>query len=185
MNRMEQSFTQNGNTFHFCIWFCCEKSLNLATLSVNLGYQPDQSPNVSSDPPTVELPANSRGVPTPEALSTVLQHAQRLLSGPTISALSVSTLFKFCWFFSFPCPIFHLDVCLHGSFFREWLTSVACMHTFVLCGVLEKRCPHRFLSLMQNRRLSGICKGSDFQAFHFPLFRDLHVYENLNEEIYV
>ncbi|XP_022880315.1 large proline-rich protein BAG6-like [Olea europaea var. sylvestris] len=63
MNRMEQSFTQNG-------------------------YQPDQSPNVSSDPPTVELPANSRGVPTPEALSTVLQHAQRLLSGPTISALS-------------------------------------------------------------------------------------------------
>ncbi|CAA3029974.1 large proline-rich BAG6-like isoform X1 [Olea europaea subsp. europaea] len=63
MSRMEQAFTQNG-------------------------YQPNQSPNVSSDPPTAELPSNSRGPPTPAALSIVLQHAQRLLSGPTISALS-------------------------------------------------------------------------------------------------
>ncbi|KAL2503880.1 Ubiquitin-like superfamily protein [Abeliophyllum distichum] len=63
MNRMEQAFSQNG-------------------------YQPNQSPNVSSDLPTAELPSNSRGLPTPEALSIVLRHAQRLLSGPTISALS-------------------------------------------------------------------------------------------------
>lgn len=40
----------------------------------------------------VELPSNARGLPTPEALSIVLRHAEQLLSGPTTAALSVSTL---------------------------------------------------------------------------------------------
>uniref|UniRef100_A0A5B6ZUL4 Ubiquitin-like domain-containing protein n=1 Tax=Davidia involucrata TaxID=16924 RepID=A0A5B6ZUL4_DAVIN len=63
MNRMELALSQNG-------------------------YQPNQSPTNRGDLSTVELPSNTRGLPTPEALSIVLRHAQRLLSGYAIAALS-------------------------------------------------------------------------------------------------
>ncbi|KAJ6731146.1 hypothetical protein OIU85_021875 [Salix viminalis] len=46
------------------------------------GNQPNTSTTSMEDPPRVELPSNARGYPTPEALSIVLRHAARLLSGP-------------------------------------------------------------------------------------------------------
>lgn len=52
------------------------------------GYQPSQSPNITGDPRTTQLPSTTRGVPTPEALSSVLRHAQRLLGGHAVAALS-------------------------------------------------------------------------------------------------
>ncbi|KAL0314484.1 UNVERIFIED_CONTAM: Ubiquitin-like domain-containing protein CIP73 [Sesamum angustifolium] len=63
MNRMELAFSQNGN-------------------------QPNQSPVASDNLPTVELPSNSRGLRTVDALSIVLQRAQRLLSDHAVPALS-------------------------------------------------------------------------------------------------
>ncbi|KAG8378028.1 hypothetical protein BUALT_Bualt08G0095600 [Buddleja alternifolia] len=63
MNSMELAFSQNGN-------------------------QPNQPPSASGNLPTIALPSNSRGLPTVEALSIVLQHAQRLLSGHAVPALS-------------------------------------------------------------------------------------------------
>ncbi|KAK4429464.1 Ubiquitin-like domain-containing protein CIP73 [Sesamum alatum] len=63
MNRMELAFSQNGN-------------------------QPNQSTVASDSLPTVELPSNSRGLPTVDALSIVLQRAQRLLSDHAVPALS-------------------------------------------------------------------------------------------------
>ncbi|KAK9270986.1 hypothetical protein L1049_026574 [Liquidambar formosana] len=62
MNRIELALSQNGN-------------------------QPNPSTNVG-DLPTVELPSNARGLPTPEALSIVLRHAERLLSDHAVAALS-------------------------------------------------------------------------------------------------
>ncbi|XP_042035862.1 ubiquitin-like domain-containing protein CIP73 [Salvia splendens] len=61
MNRMEQAL-QNGN-------------------------QPNQSTASGSTPSTV-LPPNSRGLPTVEGLSIVLQHAQRLLGEHAVPAIS-------------------------------------------------------------------------------------------------
>ncbi|KAK4854145.1 hypothetical protein QYF36_019615 [Acer negundo] len=58
-----------------------------ATLSQN-GYQQSTSSTTHEDVPRTELPTNGMGLPTPEALSIVLRHAQRLLSGHTIAALS-------------------------------------------------------------------------------------------------
>ncbi|KAA8528801.1 hypothetical protein F0562_036156 [Nyssa sinensis] len=52
------------------------------------GHQPNQSSTNRGGLPTVELPSNTRGLPTPGALSIVLSHAQRLLSGYAIPALS-------------------------------------------------------------------------------------------------
>uniref|UniRef100_A0A6N2LCS5 Ubiquitin-like domain-containing protein n=1 Tax=Salix viminalis TaxID=40686 RepID=A0A6N2LCS5_SALVM len=52
------------------------------------GNQPNTSTASIGDPPSVELPSNARGLPTPEALSIVLRHAEQLLSGPTTTALS-------------------------------------------------------------------------------------------------
>ncbi|KAG5542816.1 hypothetical protein RHGRI_015799 [Rhododendron griersonianum] len=52
------------------------------------GYLPNQSPSNSGDRPTTELPTTARGLSTPEALAVVLRHAQRLLSGHTVAALS-------------------------------------------------------------------------------------------------
>ncbi|KAJ6406007.1 hypothetical protein OIU84_013883 [Salix udensis] len=52
------------------------------------GNQPNTSTTSMEDPPRVELPSNARGYPTPEALSIVLRHAARLLSGPATTALS-------------------------------------------------------------------------------------------------
>uniref|UniRef100_A0A5B6ZTG7 Ubiquitin-like domain-containing protein n=1 Tax=Davidia involucrata TaxID=16924 RepID=A0A5B6ZTG7_DAVIN len=52
------------------------------------GYQPNQSPTNGGDLPTVELPSTARGLSTPEALSIVLRHAQRLLSDHATAALS-------------------------------------------------------------------------------------------------
>ncbi|XP_031260810.1 ubiquitin-like domain-containing protein CIP73 isoform X1 [Pistacia vera] len=57
------------------------------TLSQN-GYQPNTSSTSDEGIPRVELPSNGRGLPTPEALSIILRHAQRLLSGHTTAALS-------------------------------------------------------------------------------------------------
>jgi hypothetical protein len=37
----------------------------------------------------VELPSNTQGLPTLEALTTVLHRAEQLLSGQAVSALSV------------------------------------------------------------------------------------------------
>ncbi|KAG5542815.1 hypothetical protein RHGRI_015799 [Rhododendron griersonianum] len=54
------------------------------------GYLPNQSPSNSGDRPTTELPTTARGLSTPEALAVVLRHAQRLLSGHTVAALSRS-----------------------------------------------------------------------------------------------
>lgn len=62
MNRMEQTLTQNG-------------------------YQP----NLSSANPVdqrVELPSNAQGLPTLEALSSVLHRAEQLLGGQAVAALS-------------------------------------------------------------------------------------------------
>ncbi|KAI5669045.1 hypothetical protein M9H77_18898 [Catharanthus roseus] len=55
------------------------------------GNQSTQSPPVAVDPPTTDLPASSRGIPTPEALRIVLQQAQRLLGGSAVESLSVCT----------------------------------------------------------------------------------------------
>ncbi|KAL2895604.1 Ubiquitin-like domain-containing protein CIP73 [Bienertia sinuspersici] len=63
MSRMEGVLSQNGN-------------------------QPSLSPSSTADQPAPELPSNTRGLPTPEALTIVLRHAQRLLSGPAVAALS-------------------------------------------------------------------------------------------------
>ncbi|GFS31908.1 ubiquitin-like superfamily protein [Actinidia rufa] len=63
MNRMELALSQNG-------------------------YQQDQSPNNRGDLPTVELPSSARGLSTPETLIVVLRHAERLLSGHAVAALS-------------------------------------------------------------------------------------------------
>ncbi|XP_019227408.1 PREDICTED: large proline-rich protein BAG6 isoform X2 [Nicotiana attenuata] len=63
MNRMELVFSQNG-------------------------YPPNQSANTAADSPAIQLPTNSHGLSTPEALSTVLHHAERLFGGHVIAALS-------------------------------------------------------------------------------------------------
>jgi hypothetical protein len=60
---------------------------------LHLGNQPNTSTTSMEDPPRVELPSNARGCPTPEALSIVLHHAARLLSGPATTSLSVNNLF--------------------------------------------------------------------------------------------
>lgn len=62
------------------------------TLNIsNAGSRSDQQLNDTGVQPPVDLPANTRGVPTPEALVAVLRHAERLFSGHAISALSVCT----------------------------------------------------------------------------------------------
>ncbi|CAL5349488.1 unnamed protein product [Camellia sinensis] len=62
--------------------------MNRVELALQNGHQPNQSLTNIGDLPTVELPSNARGLSTPETLSIVLRHAQRLLSGPTVAALS-------------------------------------------------------------------------------------------------
>ncbi|KAL3641638.1 hypothetical protein CASFOL_012453 [Castilleja foliolosa] len=63
MNRMELALSQNGT-------------------------QQNQSPTASGSLPTPELPVNSLGFPSVEALTTVLRHAQRLLSDHVVPTLS-------------------------------------------------------------------------------------------------
>ncbi|KAG6699572.1 hypothetical protein I3842_08G072800 [Carya illinoinensis] len=63
MNRMEQTFSQNG-------------------------YHPNSSSINAGEPPRAELPSNAQGLCTPEALSIVLRHVQRLLGGQAAAALS-------------------------------------------------------------------------------------------------
>ncbi|KAK9755153.1 hypothetical protein RND81_01G005500 [Saponaria officinalis] len=58
-----------------------------AVLSQN-GYDAPSSTTSSADQPLPELSSYAPGMPTPEALSAVLRHAQRLLSGHAVSALS-------------------------------------------------------------------------------------------------
>ncbi|XP_028064746.1 large proline-rich protein bag6-B-like isoform X5 [Camellia sinensis] len=62
--------------------------MNRVELALQNGHQPNQSLTNIGDLPTVELPSNARGLSTPETLSIVLRHAQHLLSGPTVAALS-------------------------------------------------------------------------------------------------
>ncbi|KAK6939264.1 Ubiquitin-like domain [Dillenia turbinata] len=62
MNRMELAFSQSGGS--------------------------EANSSSMGSIPTVEFPSNSRGVPTPEALSIVMRHAERLLSGQAVVALS-------------------------------------------------------------------------------------------------
>ncbi|XWS25981.1 hypothetical protein CRYUN_Cryun27aG0114300 [Craigia yunnanensis] len=52
------------------------------------GYQRHTSTTNRRDQPRVELPSDERGLPTPEALSIVMRHAERLLSSHAIAALS-------------------------------------------------------------------------------------------------
>ncbi|XP_057516007.1 ubiquitin-like domain-containing protein CIP73 [Amaranthus tricolor] len=52
------------------------------------GYQPSSFSSGTTDQPATLLTSNTRGMPTPEALSIVLRHAERLLSGPAVAALS-------------------------------------------------------------------------------------------------
>ncbi|KAL3634907.1 hypothetical protein CASFOL_021961 [Castilleja foliolosa] len=52
------------------------------------GTQENQSPTASGSLPTPEFPVNSFGFPTVEALTTVLRHAQRLLSNHVVPTLS-------------------------------------------------------------------------------------------------
>ncbi|KAI3464740.1 hypothetical protein Pfo_021403 [Paulownia fortunei] len=63
MNRMELALSQNGT-------------------------QPNQLTTASGNLPTTELPSNSRGLPTVEALSIVLRHAEHLLSEHAVPVLS-------------------------------------------------------------------------------------------------
>ncbi|XP_015884147.1 ubiquitin-like domain-containing protein CIP73 isoform X1 [Ziziphus jujuba] len=63
MNRMEQNLAQNG-------------------------YQTNLSSNNTGDQPRMDLPSNTQGLHTPEALSIVLRHAERLLSRHAVAALS-------------------------------------------------------------------------------------------------
>ncbi|GMI91377.1 hypothetical protein like AT5G42220 [Hibiscus trionum] len=52
------------------------------------GYQPHMSTTNRREQPRVALPTDARGLPTPEALSIVMRHAERLLSSHAIVALS-------------------------------------------------------------------------------------------------
>ncbi|KAG8493706.1 hypothetical protein CXB51_011734 [Gossypium anomalum] len=52
------------------------------------GYQPHTSTTNTRDQPRVALPSDARGLPTPEALSIVIQNAVRLLNSHAIGALS-------------------------------------------------------------------------------------------------
>ncbi|GER38778.1 ubiquitin family protein [Striga asiatica] len=52
------------------------------------GTQQDQSADASGSLPTPQLPTNLHGFPTVEALTTVMRHAQRLLSDHVVRALS-------------------------------------------------------------------------------------------------
>ncbi|XP_039049594.1 ubiquitin-like domain-containing protein CIP73 isoform X2 [Hibiscus syriacus] len=52
------------------------------------GYQPHMSTTNRREQPRVVLPTDARGLPTPEALSIVMRHAERLLSSHAIVALS-------------------------------------------------------------------------------------------------
>lgn len=61
---------------------------------LNVGYQLNSSSTNAGDPPRVEFPSNVQGLRTPEALSIVLRHVQRLLSGQAVAALSVITIFE-------------------------------------------------------------------------------------------
>ncbi|XP_043697229.1 aconitate hydratase, cytoplasmic-like [Telopea speciosissima] len=58
-------------------------------LSLN-GYQSNLSPSYVGDPLRVEVPSDTRGLPTPEALAIVVRQTQ-LLSGHATSALAVCT----------------------------------------------------------------------------------------------
>ncbi|XWS14398.1 hypothetical protein CRYUN_Cryun35bG0005900 [Craigia yunnanensis] len=52
------------------------------------GYRLHTSTTNRRDQPRVALPSDARGLPTPQALSIVMQHAERLLSSHAIAALS-------------------------------------------------------------------------------------------------
>lgn len=57
-------------------------------LNAYAGYESNFSPANPGDQ-REELPSNQQGMPTLEALSTVLRRAERLLGGQTVAALSV------------------------------------------------------------------------------------------------
>ncbi|KAK4348892.1 hypothetical protein RND71_031647 [Anisodus tanguticus] len=107
MNRMELVFSQNG-------------------------YPPNQSSNTAADPPAVQLPTNSHGLSTPEALSTVLHHAERLFGGHVIASLSCS------------------DISLEGSTATLMLTTcTSCVLSDVRQSCAAKACMHAWDHCMQ------------------------------------
>lgn len=90
MNRMEQTLTQNGDDVEIValLFLILKKLKYLYLLNAYAGYQS----NLSSANPRdqlVELPSNVQGLPTLEALSTVLHRAEQLLGGQAVAALSV------------------------------------------------------------------------------------------------
>ena len=102
MNRMELALSQNGgdNFTTPLSLFCCILFCRITCLSnyFCVGYQQDQSPNNRGDLPTVELPSSARGLSTPETLIVVLRHAERLLSGHAVAALSVCSILLYSFF---------------------------------------------------------------------------------------
>ncbi|KAL2585413.1 hypothetical protein AAZV13_14G187100 [Glycine max] len=89
MNRMEQILTQNGDDVEIValLFLILKKLKYLYLLNAYAGYQS----NLSSANPRdqlVELPSNVQGLPTLEALSTVLHRAEQLLGGQAVAALS-------------------------------------------------------------------------------------------------
>lgn len=95
MTRMEQSFAQNGisRTLPFCFFFVFSSKFIVHNewIYALSGYQPN-----SSSPNLEELGPNARGLPSQEALSIVLRHAERLLGGQSVAAISVSSYPEHC-----------------------------------------------------------------------------------------
>jgi hypothetical protein len=72
----------------------------------------------------VELPSSAQGMPTPEALSIVLHHAERLLSGHAVAALSVITIFR----------ILKILGLFFGDFVLFLLLHYICMFVYLFLG---------------------------------------------------
>lgn len=90
MNRMERALSQNGNNINNLAVVLLINNRMSYQDSSGLGNQPNQS-TASGSVPTTVLPPNSRGLPTVEGLSIVLQQAQRLLAEHAVPAISVSS----------------------------------------------------------------------------------------------
>ena len=68
---------------------------------VYAGYRPNFSSTNLGDQ-RVELPSNAQGLPTVEALSTILHRAEQLLSHQAVAALSVINASHLQTFILFP-----------------------------------------------------------------------------------
>lgn len=87
---MEQTLSQNGIIMELiAVTFLLNKTICLIVRFARAGYQTNSSSMSGGEQIHAELPYNSQGLPTVEALSAVLHRAERLLSGHAIAALSV------------------------------------------------------------------------------------------------